>query len=133
MATQEEQTPARPSKCVLVVDDAAVIRRLLRGLVEGSGHRPVEAKGGQEALDYAELDPPDLIILDVQMPAMGGLETLKAFRQNPRFKMTPVILLTGDRDAQTVRQGLTERITDYIVKDDPGGVVQRLRKHLESL
>ena len=46
MATQEEQTPARPSKCVLVVDDAAVIRRLLRGLVEGSGHRPVEAKGG---------------------------------------------------------------------------------------
>jgi len=133
MATQEEQIPIQPSKCVLVVDDSAVIRRLVSGLVTRSGHRPVEAKDGQEALDYADLDPPDLIILDVRMPKMGGLDALKVFRQNPRFKTTPIVLLTGDQDVQTVRQGLTGRVSDYIVKDDPGAVVQRLRKHLESL
>jgi len=129
----DETRESRGLKCVLIVDDSAVVRRLVTAYVQQAGHRAVEAKDGQEAIEYAEMDPPDMIILDVRMPVLDGISALKKLRENPRFADTPVIMLTSAGDQETVQKILSAKVLDYVLKDDLKGVATRLREHLQDL
>lgn len=98
---------------VLVVDDDAGIRRLIRLELSTQGFRVIEAPDGVTAVRMAEQDSPQLLVLDIMMPDMTGLEVLEAVR---RRRNVPVLLLTGrDQDADKVR-GLQLGADDYLIK-----------------
>jgi DNA-binding response OmpR family regulator len=98
---------------VLAVDDEAGILRLIKLELTAQGFRVITAGGGEEALQLAEEQRPDIILLDVVMPGMTGLETLRALRE--RWTI-PVIMVTArDREIDKVR-GLEMGADDYIVK-----------------
>jgi signal transduction histidine kinase/ActR/RegA family two-component response regulator len=81
---------------VLVVEDHDTSRRALRKLLQQYGLTAEAAANGREALSLIELQRPDLVLLDLMMPEMGGLEVLRALRQRPEWAGLPVVILTGD-------------------------------------
>ena len=90
---------------ILVIDDDAAIRELLRFVLEGEGYEVIEAADGAEGLQRYQAAPTDLVITDLQMPGMDGLELLEALR---RVVPTPALMaISGDRDALTKARRLT--------------------------
>jgi CheY-like chemotaxis protein len=89
---------------VLICDDEDVLRALARAALEGEDYLIVEARDGEESLEVARSEHPDLILLDMMMPGRSGLDVLSELRQEPELADTPVVMLTartqvGDRDA----------------------------------
>lgn len=99
---------------ILLVDDAATARTFLKLHLEEKNHRCIEATDGVTGLELIASHSPDLVILDINMPAMDGIETLKELRsQNNK---TPVIMASSINEVDTVRNSLTHGAQDYIVK-----------------
>lgn len=88
---------------VLVVDDDANARLLLRTLLTHAGHRVIEADNGADGLSAAARDRPDLILLDLSMPSMGGTEFVRALRADPRSKSAKVALYTATTMSAALR------------------------------
>lgn len=102
-------------KRVLIIDDSAETQQLLAELVlEPNGYRPLAALDGEEGLRLALEEQPDLIILDMQLPEMSGIEVLQALRQ--RNVDIPVIFTSVRESAESVVQALRLGARDYIVK-----------------
>lgn len=89
---QPETDNARPT--ILVGDDDPSLRELVRAVL-GSRYRFVEAADGQEVLDVARDVRPDVIVLDVMMPGLSGIEVLAALRADDELRMTPVVVITA--------------------------------------
>jgi len=87
----------------LVVDDAADLRFLMREVLSRSGVAVEEATSGLDALDRLESDPPDVVILDVQMPDMDGWETLSAIRRRQGDRMGVILCTVRSHPADAVR------------------------------
>ncbi|UUL83770.1 ATP-binding protein [Sphingomonas qomolangmaensis] len=85
---------------ILVVDDSETDRSILREALEGQGFKVREARDGLEALDMVERAQPDLIIVDMKMPVMGGLETLRQLRHRPSLRQLPVVAITASRSSR---------------------------------
>jgi DNA-binding response OmpR family regulator len=100
-------------RTIMIVDDHASVRALVRDYLSAQGYTVVSAADGQEALTVARVERPDLILLDIMMPNLDGLEFMRIFR---RGKATPIILLTA-RVAETDKVvGLELGADDYITK-----------------
>ena len=84
-----------PRKTLLVVDDVATNRALLRDLLGALGFRVVEADNGVSALRQAKIDPPDLVLMDLVMPDMGGIEATRRLRAEPGGAHTPVLIVSA--------------------------------------
>jgi CheY-like chemotaxis protein len=82
------------AKKILVCDDSKAFQQLERALLAGRGYTIIEAADGSEAVKKALSEAPDLILLDVQMPVMDGVQVLQFLRKDPRTKDTPVIMIT---------------------------------------
>lgn len=98
-------------KRVLIVDDDESVRLFVAGVMEAEGWETVEALNGQQAIDRAELEKPDLIVLDVNMPVMDGFAAFRLLRESPFTENIPIIMLTGvneetgtDYDAQRMEE-----------------------------
>lgn len=92
-------------KVILVVDDSLIIRRQLSTALVAAGFETVQAVDGQDALtQVAQLPQVDLIISDVNMPRMSGVELLENIRQNPRFAETPFVMLTSDGQTALIQR-----------------------------
>ena len=104
-------------KRVLVVDDDRVIQQLLEVNLELEGYEVVAtAADGKEALDkIAELKP-DLVILDIMMPKMDGLEVCRRLRADPELAKIPVILLSARAQDMDIREGLEIGASAYLTK-----------------
>ena len=87
---------------VLVVDDVLANRELLAQDLEDEGFRVETAASGQACLDLAVSDPPDVILLDIQMPGMTGIETCRRLKQNPATMGIPVLFVTASRDDEAL-------------------------------
>lgn len=98
---------------ILVVDDEPALRDMLRLYLEQEGFHVVEAGDGRRALYVARVEKPDLIILDLMMPEMGGYEFLRAFSREAR---TPVIVLTAKIEDTDKILGLELGADDYVTK-----------------
>ena len=116
-------------RSILVVDDSAMMRKAVVGQLKKMGYDTVEAGDGREALAIVDADPPSLILLDVQMPGMGGLEMLKILRASPRKSKVPVIKLTVDKTPENVRAAVQAQVKDYLVKPTNS---QELRKRVQK-
>ena len=81
---------------ILVVDDDKVMRLLLRAMLERQGHSVVEAENGDEGLSYYRAAPTDLVITDIQMPVMDGLQMIKALRGD--FPTAKIIAISGGKE-----------------------------------
>ena len=111
-------------KTVLIVDDEPAIRRALGRLLAEDGYRVLGAGNGQEALEAIRADLPDLVILDLLMPVMGGLAACREIRQSGATRSLPVIIVTGmDQPADHVR-GLDGGADDYVSKPFDGTEVK---------
>jgi DNA-binding response OmpR family regulator len=101
---------------VMVVDDTAVIRETVAKLLRQEGYKTVCAANGKEALAVFRDMTPDLVLLDVMMPEMNGMEFLQSLRQHPRGRALPVIMMTALSD--DANQTLAEELgaSDYLVK-----------------
>lgn len=85
-------------KRILVVDDEADSHEFVRAIMEPEGFSVITASNGQEGLEKAISEKPDLVVLDVQMPVKDGFQTFHEMKQNETTKDIPVIMLTGIRD-----------------------------------
>ena len=96
---------------ILVVDDDNAVRLLLRSMLERRGHSVVEAENGAEGLQYYRTAPADLVITDIQMPVMDGLQMIKALRDE--FPTAKIIAISGEKvglaAAQPLSQGTFEK------------------------
>jgi two-component system chemotaxis sensor kinase CheA len=104
------------SSRILVVDDARIVREVERSILEQAGYEVVTASDGMEALAELAERPCDLVVSDIEMPRMDGLELTSRIRGMPRLAQLPVILLTSRPDEDTRRRGLEAGADGYVVK-----------------
>ena len=113
---------------ILVVDDEPQIRRVLRTTLSGNGYDVILAKDGQEAIEMVIRERPDLILLDVNMPGMSGLEACSKIRLS--FS-GPIIMVTVRNSEQDKIHALDSGADDYVVKPFPiGELLARIRAAL---
>jgi len=86
---------AQSGHTILVVDDVATNSRVIRAAIEPHGHRVIEARSMQEALDHAQREVPNLVLADVHMPNGTGYDLIRAFKSDSRLAAVPVILLSS--------------------------------------
>jgi CheY-like chemotaxis protein len=101
---------------VLVADDTASSRVLVRTVLEHQGYEVIEAADGAEALAKALENPPDLILLDIQMPALDGFAVIERLRAEVRFAATPVVALTASAMQGDRERALAAGFSGYITK-----------------
>jgi DNA-binding response OmpR family regulator len=87
---------------ILLVDDAEEIRDLLGGFLEEQGYQVVLASDGNEALDLVESENPQIIILDLKLPGLNGIEVCKRLKEREETRSIPVIIITGFGDNKLV-------------------------------
>src|ERR1700737_4352786 len=87
-------TPSKPAS-VLVIDDDPQIRQLIARLLQPAGYRVEEAGSAGEGMEKLRTSPPDLILLDMQLPDRSGHDLLTEIRSEPRTRLTPVVMITG--------------------------------------
>ena len=103
-------------KKILVVDDEDDILHFLEMVLREKGYQVTTASGGHEALTRAQIDKPDLVLLDIMMPQMDGWEVLKLLRVDDDTRGIPVAMLSARTEAKDRVQGLQEGAIDYICK-----------------
>jgi len=101
---------------VLVVDDESGTRHALMRLLANEGYETVGAGDGREALRALEAATPDVILLDLMMPGMDGIELLEALQRHPDFNALPVVVLTALSDTHTVNRARQLGAKAYLVK-----------------
>jgi CheY-like chemotaxis protein len=116
-----------PAAKVLVVDDDPVIQKLLKVNFEMEGYTVLSAADGAEGLDQARAGAPDVIILDIMMPRMNGLEVLTVLKGDDDLRDIPVILLSAKAQAGDVQAGLDKGADAYVTKPfDPLELLDRV-------
>jgi two-component system sensor histidine kinase/response regulator len=101
---------------ILVVDDNEMNTNLLEMELTDHNYRVLKASNGLDAISIANEEIPDLILLDIQMPGIDGLETLRRLRADVKTKEVPVILLTGLNDPRSIESGFSAGADEYLAK-----------------
>jgi phosphate regulon transcriptional regulator PhoB len=113
---------------VLIVEDEPDIRDLLAFHLEREGYHVTRSRSGADALRQVRARPPDLILLDLMLPELGGLDVCRRLRQDPRTASVPIVMLTARGEEVDRILGLELGADDYIVKPfSPKEVVARVR------
>jgi two-component system chemotaxis sensor kinase CheA len=100
----------------VLADDAATTRTLARGILEAAGYEVLAAADGDAAWGLLQQHGADLVVSDVEMPGMSGVDLARAVRQSPRFARIPVVLLTALETDADRRRGLEAGADAYVVK-----------------
>jgi len=108
--------PAAASQTILAVDDSASMRQMVRYTLEGAGYKVVQASDGVEALEFAKNGAADLVLTDVNMPRMDGIELVRELRALDEYKFVPVLVLTTESGQETKMRGKQAGATGWIVK-----------------
>lgn len=118
-------------KKILTVDDSASMRAMVVFTLRGEGFDVTEAVNGKEGLDKAKAGNFDLIISDVNMPIMNGLEFVTNVRQEANYRFTPILMLTTESGNDLKQMGKSAGATGWIVKPfDPQKLIAVVRKVL---
>jgi len=113
---------------ILLVDDDASIIDVLRGYLEQAGFQVLEARDGERALALAREESPELIVLDLMLPAKDGFEVTRTLRADPDLSAIPILMLTARVDDVDKIVGLELGADDYVTKPfNPREVVARIR------
>ena len=113
---------------ILVVDDDDQLRAYLRRLLARSEYQVEEAATAEEAIERVRSGPPDLVLLDLQLPDKSGLEVLEFIRQEPATRLLPVVMLTGAASPAEKIRAQSEGVTDFLAKPfSPEELLPRVR------
>jgi DNA-binding response OmpR family regulator len=116
-----------PGATVLVVDDDPVIQKLLQVNFEMEGYNVITAGDGEEGLAKAQAERPDVVVLDVMMPKMDGLEVARRLKGNDDTRSIPIILLSAKAQLADVQAGQATGADDYLTKPfDPLELLERV-------
>jgi two-component system, cell cycle response regulator len=112
---------------VLIADDSLVIRAVVRSDLEDEGYRVIEAVDGLTALEQCRQDPPDVVLLDIEMPGLDGYQVLAALKSDTGLKNIPVVFLTSRSGMDDVVAGLRGGAHDYLKKPfEPAELLARV-------
>lgn len=104
-------------KTILIVEDSATTRALIRAVIdELDDYETVEAGSGFEALKILPQQEYDLIITDINMPDINGLELINFVRNNPRYNHLPIIIVSTERSEEDKKRGMALGATAYVTK-----------------
>jgi two-component system, chemotaxis family, chemotaxis protein CheY len=103
-------------KRILSVDDSASIRQMVCFTLEKEGYEVLEAEDGRDALSRLNGEPVSLVITDLHMPVMDGIELIRALRSSPAHKFVPIVMLTTESNQDRKNQGREAGATGWIVK-----------------
>ena len=117
---------------VLIVEDELRIRQLLADILLDAGYDVVEAQHGGEGLDKVYAEQPNIILLDVMMPVMDGLQMLEQLKQDPTIQAIPVIMVTAKGQEQDVLRAQELGASDYIFKPWEPDEIECKVKSIES-
>jgi two-component system phosphate regulon response regulator PhoB len=116
---------------ILVVDDEADIRELVRLNLAREGYEILDCESGEQALSLSRSKSPDLVVLDLMLPGIDGLEVCKKLKADPKTAPIPVVMLTAKGEDADVVAGLEVGADDYVAKPFSGKVlVARVRRLL---
>ncbi len=116
---------------ILAVDDSTSMRQMVSFTLRGAGYEVVEAADGVEALEAAKKQSFDLVITDVNMPNMDGIELIAHLRQLENYKYTPMLMLTTESTGDKKQAGKAAGATGWIVKPfDPDQLVSTIQRVL---
>jgi CheY-like chemotaxis protein len=104
------------SETILIVDDEEPIRKSLADILGDEGYEVASAASGREALDLLAEVQPSLALLDIAMPDMDGIETLRHLKEMPEAQGIPVIVVTTKGDPELVKQAFEAGCDDYVTK-----------------
>jgi len=111
-----DDRPVSNESTILVVEDNAVNRKLARNVLRSRGYRVLEATTGEEALKMLERQRPDLVLMDLQLPGMDGLEVTRRIKRDPAISDLPVVALTAHVQEADERRALDAGCVGYITK-----------------
>ena len=121
----------REQPLILIVDDAPDNIEIVRARLESQGYGVITAADGLEAIEQVCTHLPDLVLLDVMMPRLDGIETVRRMRADPEIPFTPVIMLTAQNDSRSVISALDAGADEYLTKPfDAGALLARVRSML---
>jgi two-component system chemotaxis response regulator CheY len=103
-------------RTILTVDDAMTMRKMVSFTLKAAGHEVLEAQDGAIALSMLQSRSVDLVLTDIHMPNMNGIELTRQLRALPSFGRTPIILLTTESDPGKKAEGRSAGATGWIVK-----------------
>ncbi len=101
---------------IMTVDDSASVRQMVSFTLKGAGYEVMEAADGQDALAKLNGQRIHMVVTDLNMPNMDGIELVRALRANPAYKFIPIVLLTTESQAAKKKEGKAAGATGWIVK-----------------
>ncbi|HUU29604.1 MAG TPA: response regulator [archaeon] len=117
---------------LLIIDDSKFMRKTLETKLNFLGMKIYDAESGQQGLELAREVLPDLILLDVRMPGMDGVETCKKLREIESLKKVPIIMVTVESKEESFKKAIEAGAIDYVIKpinyDD---LLRKIDKHLK--
>ncbi|MGE5103318.1 MAG: response regulator [Betaproteobacteria bacterium] len=117
--------------CILVVDDNPNNVDILKTRLESHGYRVVTAEDGEGAIARTRVERPDLVLLDIMMPGIDGLEACRRLKSDPALPFTPIVIVTAKSEAKDVIAGLEAGADEYLTKPvDHGALVARVASML---
>lgn len=124
------------SERILIADDDEDIRRLVAFTLRRRGYNVLEANAGDTALELIRAERPDLVVLDVEMPGLNGLEVASAMKADATCTTIPIIILSAKSQSAEIEQGLSMGAEKYLVKPfalkDLAATVAEILAHLGS-
>ncbi len=120
-------------KKIMVVEDDVFVMDIYHTKLEQEGFQVIEAANGLEAIKKLEEVIPDVMLLDILMPYMDGLEVLEKIKADDRFKNIPVVLLTNLSQKEEVNKGLKLGANDYLIKSHftPSEALDKIKNFLK--
>ena len=103
-------------KKILLVDDSTTVLLMERMILAKNQYDVVEARDGQEGVDKARAERPDLILMDVVMPRLSGFEAVERLRKDEATRAIPIIMVTTRGELESVETGYAAGCTDYVTK-----------------
>ncbi len=129
MSNHQSETPAR----ILIVDDDENTLEILRRWLAKEGYSTVSASDGAKCLEALEKEPFDIVLLDVMMPNVDGMQVCERMRASDQWRSIPVILLTAKDDMETRTRGMSLGVSEYLTKPiNKQELFSRLRAQLHT-
>jgi two-component system chemotaxis response regulator CheY len=104
------------SKKVMTADDSPTVRKILKSILIDAGYSVVEAQNGQEAIDMLDYHKIDMLVTDLNMPSMNGIELIRAVRQTPGYRFMPIIMLTSESQEHMKIEGRKAGASGWVTK-----------------